>query len=160
MKSERIYYFIAFTNLCFRFAWSLTLMPEVLFSDNTVSSTLLAHVEPVVASIEIVRRMLWAILRVEWEHIETGGAVLDISVDQDSYSLDMDKVLTAFLNLCCFNVLMQMNIMTFPTAQKPFSFSAWSEDDWTTSSYPAVEAFVFAGTLVSLIALMISLLNP
>ena len=96
MKSERIYYFIALTNLCFRFAWSLTLMPEVLFSDNTVSSTLLAHVEPVVASIEIVRRMLWAILRVEWEHIETGGAVLDIMVDQGSYSLEMDKVLPIY----------------------------------------------------------------
>ena len=92
IKSERLYYFIALTNLCFRFAWSLTLMPEALIADDNLSSTLLAHLEPIVASIEIIRRMMWAILRVEWEHIETGGSRIDVNVDHGGFPTDLDKV--------------------------------------------------------------------
>ena len=67
----RLYIVIAILNFILRFAWSLTLLPEAVSSDEHVVSTLLSHIEPVVASLEICRRMGWAILRVEWEHIES-----------------------------------------------------------------------------------------
>jgi hypothetical protein len=91
LGSEGVYVVIAVVNLCLRFAWSLTLMPEALFSDNRMADRLLAHIEPLVASLEILRRMMWAVLRVEWEHIETSADANNNSEDM-SVGLDMLEV--------------------------------------------------------------------
>lgn len=81
--SQRLYYTVAAINLTLRFAWSLTLLPEALIADDTVATTLLAHLEPLVASVEILRRMMWSVLRVEWEHIETHAIGTSVEEDQD-----------------------------------------------------------------------------
>jgi hypothetical protein len=102
VRSPSAYYAIATLNLCLRFAWSLTLLPEALVADDAVSNTILAHIEPIVASLEIVRRMVWAILRVEWEHIETGGVTV-VSYELDAG--DMQQVLYVGIAATCYYLL-------------------------------------------------------
>lgn len=52
-----------------------------------------------------------------------------------------------------------MNVMTLPMMLKASASSYLNEEDWTTSSNPTVEALAFAGALVALIVLIISLLG-
>jgi hypothetical protein len=71
-----IYIMIACINLILRFAWTLTLLPtnaSYLQAHTGIVSFLLEHLGPLIAAAEVFRRMMWAILRVEWEHIEVYG---------------------------------------------------------------------------------------
>lgn len=59
-------------NLTLRFAWTLTLMPPPadLGETRTLYVFMMRHLGPLLASAEIVRRMVWGFFRLEWEQIE------------------------------------------------------------------------------------------
>ncbi len=61
---KNIYYVIMVTNLIFRLVWTLTLSPAIIdvFGDSALFSFLSG-------SIEISRRGIWNLLRVEREHL-------------------------------------------------------------------------------------------
>ena len=78
-----IYFIIMIGNLILRFAWTLTLVQQAAYFNTknadvgedayTLSSLLSAlfnHLTPMIAAAEVLRRMVWGFLRVEWEHIE------------------------------------------------------------------------------------------
>jgi len=86
MGSVPVYLLVASSNLVLRFAWALTLLdmpnpqknaPEdegagdeeegVVVDDRP---RLLRHLFPILAVMEVFRRMVWCVLRVEWEQIE------------------------------------------------------------------------------------------
>ena len=63
--TRRPYYLIIGINLIFRFVWVLNISPDVLRSIPLERYFLIM----VVSSIEIVRRVVWSIFRIEKEHI-------------------------------------------------------------------------------------------
>lgn len=69
-----VYLVVIVGNLVLRFAWTLTLLPAVSRSDGSGLSPLyisfMAHLGPIIAAGEILRRMVWGFLRLEWEQIE------------------------------------------------------------------------------------------
>lgn len=72
-----IYPTIIFFNLIFRFSWALTLLPweqNIFVQSYTVTQLLFEYLVPVMAAVEVVRRMAWGFLRVEWEHIAVFGS--------------------------------------------------------------------------------------
>ena len=86
LRSQRIYrqqwvYYIIFAiNFCLRFVGMITLMPPVYLSRST-GLIVNTYNDPdfqlfaasIVASAEIFRRTIWALLRVEWEVIKTSS---------------------------------------------------------------------------------------
>lgn len=65
------YIIVVLCNLGLRFAWTLTLLSVP--PDGTASTlyqTLLVHLGPVLAAIEILRRMVWGFFRLEYEQVE------------------------------------------------------------------------------------------
>jgi hypothetical protein len=70
-----VYVVIAVVNIVLRFAWTLTLLPNNAYSATNVSvvSMLMTHLGPVIAAAEVFRRMIWGILRLEWEQLEAIG---------------------------------------------------------------------------------------
>jgi hypothetical protein len=60
-----VYYIIMVTNLIMRLAWTLTLSPSV---SRTIGSPALLTF--ITGSIEIIRRGIWNLLRVEKEHLK------------------------------------------------------------------------------------------
>lgn len=71
-----VYIAILIFNTIFRFAWILTVWPYSLAdndSDPMFLQVLFRHIGPFLASVEIIRRMVWGFLRVEWEHVEVFG---------------------------------------------------------------------------------------
>jgi hypothetical protein len=71
-----VYTVAAVFNAFFRFAWMLTILPTGLSGkteDMTFLQMVSAHAGPLVASAEVVRRMVWGWLRMEYEHIELFG---------------------------------------------------------------------------------------
>ena len=81
LGESKTYLTVACVNLVLRFAWSLTLLPQALDTPDSVANTLLAHMEPLLASVEIARRMLWGVLRIEWEQIEVHAESAELDVD-------------------------------------------------------------------------------
>lgn len=80
-SSTGVYVIALVFNCIFRFAWTLTVLPYP-FDDagdadvsprRSLLQALFAHAGPLVASAEIMRRMVWGWFRVEWEHIEVLG---------------------------------------------------------------------------------------
>ena len=63
-KQDYIYYIVIFIDLILRFLWIISLMPSDLQSDffGKYLSIQLGY-------LEILRRAMWGIFRVEWEHI-------------------------------------------------------------------------------------------
>merc|ERR1711991_710708 len=78
------YYVIASMNLLLRFAWVLTLVEPKAANGTTASTSsgssgtdsdvsLLVHITPLLAALEVVRRMVWGFLRLEWETMEVNN---------------------------------------------------------------------------------------
>jgi hypothetical protein len=85
MGSLPAYLLVASSNLVLRFAWALTLLdmpnPQKNAHEDVGAGEeegvvvddrprLLRHLFPILAVIEVFRRMVWCVLRVEWEQIE------------------------------------------------------------------------------------------
>lgn len=71
-----VYIAILVFNTIFRFAWTLTVWPYSLGDDGRdplFLQLLFRHTGPFLAAAEVVRRMVWGFLRVEFEHIEVLG---------------------------------------------------------------------------------------
>jgi len=68
-----VYLTIILSNFVLRFAWTLTLM-QASSSNNTNNSygfsLLMAYLTPLIAAAEVMRRMMWGFLRLEWEYLE------------------------------------------------------------------------------------------
>jgi len=68
-----IYLTIILSNFVLRFAWTLTLIQASSSNNRNNSygfSLLMAYLTPLIAAAEVVRRMVWGFLRLEWEHLE------------------------------------------------------------------------------------------
>ncbi len=61
------YYAAMILDLILRFLWTLTLIPDT--SDNPLSAGLQNYLLPFLAIGEVLRRSMWALLRVENEHL-------------------------------------------------------------------------------------------
>jgi len=90
-----VYFAILVFNIIFRFAWTLTVWPYSLSSGDDSSDPLFLqmlfrHTGPFLASAEVVRRMVWGFLRVEWEHVEVLGRTVALTSNNntDSYHHD------------------------------------------------------------------------
>jgi len=68
-----VYLTIILGNFVLRFAWTLTLI-QASSSNSTNNSygfsLLMAYLTPLIAAAEVMRRMVWGFLRLEWEHVE------------------------------------------------------------------------------------------
>ena len=86
LGSTWIYVAIASINLVLRFAWTLTLLPFSKFNSGLIS-VLIEHLGPIVACLEVFRRMLWGILRLEFEQLEVfGGTKVGMSLSSNKFS--------------------------------------------------------------------------
>eukprot|EP00605_Chrysophyceae_sp_TOSAG23-4_P000130 GSChrysophyteH1.ASY1.ANO1.149.1 assembled CDS len=66
-----VYLTIMIGNFVLRFAWTLTLLPSSTDErDGYGYRLLMAYLTPVIAAAEVLRRMVWGFLRLEWEYIE------------------------------------------------------------------------------------------
>lgn len=88
--SKTFYWGLICVNALLRFGWTLTLVPTrylsaagVLMRDQSVTT-------PLLASAEIIRRSLWALVRVEWESVKDAKAQDDIE-DKDEAMLPMQQ---------------------------------------------------------------------
>ncbi|CAE8598041.1 unnamed protein product [Polarella glacialis] len=63
---KRVYWLCAVVDLAGRFSWVLTLMPISLVTTNLVVRVVLVSI---ISSIEILRRSMWAVLRIEFEQV-------------------------------------------------------------------------------------------
>jgi hypothetical protein len=79
-----IYLTIMISNLILRFAWTLTLLPNNNDSSTYGYSLLMAYLTPVIAAAEVLRRMVWGFLRLEWEHIEIQQKAAAIAAEIES----------------------------------------------------------------------------
>ena len=127
LGSWRVYISIIVFNFVLRFAWALTLLPPPIartvaadngskvsgsgnfegdnsgFASSPVYTFLFAHAAPIAASVEVLRRMVWGILRLEQEQLDVLGddtVLLSRDSDVPSASLfhsqqpaELDKVL-------------------------------------------------------------------
>lgn len=66
----RVYWFCSLLDLVFRSTWVFTLMPSRILGQNIVARVVLVSV---VSSVEVVRRSIWAILRIEHEQISNAS---------------------------------------------------------------------------------------
>jgi len=68
-----VYIAIIIMNFLLRFTWALTLLPVPIDIEgvHTLYVSLVNHVSPLLASLEIIRRMVWGFLRLEHEQLET-----------------------------------------------------------------------------------------
>lgn len=67
---KRVYWFCSLLDLVFRSTWVFTLMPSRILGDNIVARVVLVSV---MSSMEIVRRSLWAVLRIEYEQMSNAS---------------------------------------------------------------------------------------
>ena len=77
MYSKQFYYFVLIVNIVLRFGWILNFIPTRYLSSSTGSLEYTFSVDfttiisPMLASAEILRRMLWGFIRFELEAIKT-----------------------------------------------------------------------------------------
>lgn len=64
-----VYYVAIVVDLFARFAWTLTLLPQG--EDSPFSPDFVLYLQPSLAAGEILRRTMWGMFRLEWEHIST-----------------------------------------------------------------------------------------
>lgn len=97
------YLLIMAGNLFLRFAWTLNLVQqsssyatdkeneENIGTMNSLSLLLVSmfsHLTPVIAAAEVMRRMVWGFLRLEWEHVEK---MIQEFGDKDTHISDQDQ---------------------------------------------------------------------
>lgn len=70
MFSKRMYYFATAFNLIGRMTWAITLMPPSLIANEDVNQAILTLS---VSTIEILRRCVWADIRLENEHLNNSS---------------------------------------------------------------------------------------
>ena len=70
LGSSHTYFLVMVGNLVLRFAWTLTLLQPDVSSPRSFAAAFMAHLTPFVAAAEVMRRMVWGFLRLEWEHME------------------------------------------------------------------------------------------
>lgn len=70
LGSAHMYLLIMAGNLLLRFAWTLTLLQPDYSATPSFATAFMAHLTPFVAAAEVMRRMVWGFLRLEWEHME------------------------------------------------------------------------------------------
>ncbi len=84
-----VYFAIMAGNLVLRFAWTLTLMEsDVSVDPHSLRASFFSHLTPLVAAAEVLRRMVWGFLRLEWEHIEKMNASLSREGSPEKPALD------------------------------------------------------------------------
>ena len=97
MKKNRLfgkiwlYYYVILFNFVLRFAWALTLLPNTsgsVVSSGYVYIFIVTHMNPLIATVEIIRRMIWGWLRLEYEQIEQLGK---LSMEGDKQLLSLDN---------------------------------------------------------------------
>ena len=119
MGSVPLYMLVASSNLVLRFAWALTLLDIPNPSDQDEHEqrgegaggedegnvgaylekvddrpSLLVHLFPIMAALEVFRRMVWCVLRVEWEQIEVQrkqGQLKEVKSVMDKSSSSMSN---------------------------------------------------------------------
>ena len=62
------YVLVAFGNLAMRFGWMLSVMPGATPFNQVVT----AHIIPYLGFVEVLRRTLWSLIRLEKEHLTKG----------------------------------------------------------------------------------------
>jgi hypothetical protein len=81
-----LYPLIMIVNLILRFSWTLTLIPDGRYAGSLNSKPLLhvlfVYLAPIMAAVEIIRRMIWGFIRVEWEHIAVKNSELTKSAPE------------------------------------------------------------------------------
>ena len=76
-QSTSFYWAIAWINIVLRFCWTLSFVPlhylnaSGVLTENLVGNWATHILGPVIGSAEIIRRMLWGLLRFEWEAVKT-----------------------------------------------------------------------------------------
>lgn len=100
-----IYMIVICFNLALRFAWTVTLLPEIDNDNKQLSLYLILtnHAGPVIAAGEIIRRMVWGFFRLEYEQIElikktNFENISDMMNDDKSY---FDKVIVFICTCLC-----------------------------------------------------------
>lgn len=88
-----VYIIIIVMNFLLRFTWALTLLPVPIDVEgvHTLYVSLVNHISPLLASLEIIRRMVWGFLRLEHEQLETLSRVEDA---KEASEKDGDKEMT------------------------------------------------------------------
>lgn len=107
-----IYIAVIVSNLVLRFAWALTLLPPPIDlpsagSDQPASGPvyvfLFTHAAPIAASVEVLRRMVWGIFRLEQEQLEMLGddTLLHsrdaVAASPSRSAADFEKVTTVYI---------------------------------------------------------------
>mmetsp|Transcript_66822 Transcript_66822/g.118316 ORF Transcript_66822/g.118316 Transcript_66822/m.118316 type:complete len:733 (-) Transcript_66822:73-2271(-) len=67
---KRVYWICSFLNLIARSTWVFTLMPTSIVTGNIVGRVVLVSV---MSSVEILRRGIWAVLRMEYEQVSNAS---------------------------------------------------------------------------------------
>ena len=85
-----VYIVIIVMNFLLRFTWAFTLLPVPIDIEgvHTLYVSLVNHISPLLASLEIIRRMVWGFLRLEHEQLETLNRAEDA---KDALEKDGDK---------------------------------------------------------------------
>lgn len=97
-----LYWGILVVNVVLRFCWTLSFLPPHYLNragvlSETFEGDLSAFLNPTIASAEIIRRMLWGWLRVEWEAIKVARKEPRLKGAWRDYDVD-DKNLTNTVN--------------------------------------------------------------
>jgi hypothetical protein len=66
-------------NLVLRFSWAIVLLPEQLSTQSMLFDYISTNFQTFMAAAEIVRRMIWGFIRLEWEHIEKFGTSKNVT---------------------------------------------------------------------------------
>lgn len=91
-----IYYLAMVLNLGFRYAWTLTISPT-LFTSNKAKSIVTTSV----ALVELVRRMIWNVFKIECEHVKFIGKFKSMTEDDLPFPLSLnmrDPVINKMVN--------------------------------------------------------------
>uniref|UniRef100_A0A7S3M1D3 EXS domain-containing protein n=1 Tax=Spumella elongata TaxID=89044 RepID=A0A7S3M1D3_9STRA len=90
----RNYLAVILFNLTLRFAWTLTLLPAPAVADGASPLFVFAmrHLGPLLASLEILRRMVWGFFRLEWEQIEQLGKTKNEDVLKSASFSDLGQL--------------------------------------------------------------------
>lgn len=98
-------------NLTLRFAWTLTLLPapEDTEGTRTLYVSFMTHLGPLLASAEILRRMVWGFYRLEWEQLEViakskSEEILHVEEQEQMSFAALDKVIIVCLSCSRYNV--------------------------------------------------------
>ena len=92
LGSPWLYYSIIAGNFILRFAWAITYVPREIHKFSPVYSYVYNNFQTVMAAAEIIRRMVWGFLRLEWEHIEKTGSVPVSLKQQRGLALDAGAI--------------------------------------------------------------------